>query len=879
MSLTLKDVEDQQLSPMMEHYVSEKRKRPDCILFYRLGDFFELFFDDALLASRELELTLTHRDCGLSERAPMCGVPHHAATHYINRLAAKGYKVAICDQVEDASQAKGLVKREVVRIVTPGTITDASALDEKKYAYIASIYQAGNVFGLAACDVTSGHFETTALMSEAANKRLIDELSRLNPQELLVNTGCADNPAFRLWLNENRIVVTLREDSYFNLMDLNGDLLKYGEKDYLWPNASAGLLRYIAENHLQIPLNIGKIYPYKQQDYMLLDQAARRNLELTETIRDHSHKGSLLEIMDRTKTSMGSRLLRSWLEQPLLNLSEIEARYDSVGNFIDEFMIRENCREMLTGLYDLERLSGRIGLGTINARDLISLKIILIKIPPLIESLSRLKAENLINLVSALDPHEDLFRLLEEALVEDPPITIKEGGIIKDGFNEEVDNYRDISERGQDWLLEYERKEREETGIKNLRVRYNRVFGYFIEVTKSNLSLVPDRYIRKQTLTNAERYITEELKEREDKLLGAKQKLIDLEYELFLKIRDQIQQMLPTLQSTARALAGLDVYSALADLAEREDYCRPQLRDDDCLIISQGKHPVITKTLPKGSFVPNDLMLNTQERRCMVLTGPNMSGKSTYMRQNALIVLMAQMGSYVPAQSASIGLVDRIFTRVGAADDIGAGKSTFMVEMIEVANIMSQATPSSLLLLDEVGRGTSTYDGLAIAWAVLEHIADKSYLGSRTLFATHYHELTDLADIKEGIFNCHIAVSEQDNEIIFLHKIFPGGTDDSYGIDVAKLAGVPISVVNRARELVMQLEADNKGKRLIMRKGSKPQKDQIDIFSTARSVHEADKLIEEIETIDVDQLRPIDALSKIIDLKELAQKMRNKEKQ
>ncbi len=874
MPLTFKDIEDQQLSPMMEHYVTEKKKRPDCILFYRLGDFFELFFDDALLASRELEITLTNRDCGLSERAPMAGVPHHAAYHYINRLVAKGYKVAICDQVEDAGQAKGLVKREVIRIVTPGTITDTSALDERKYSYIASIYQAGHVFGLAACDVTSGHFETTALMSEAANKRLFDELARLKPQELLVNADCAENRAFQSWLDENDTVVTEREDSFFNPKDFPRDLLDFSEKDYLWPYASAGLLRYIAENHLQLPQNISKIYPYNQQDYMLLDQAARRNLELTETIRDRSHKGSLLDIIDRTKTSMGSRLLRSWLEQPLLNCSEIEARYDSVANFIDEFMIRGNCREMLTGLYDLERLSGKIGLGTINARDLISLKIILTKIPRLKESLKGLKASNLTNLILALNPHEELCNLLEAAIVEDPPITIKEGGIIRDGFNEEVDNYRDISERGQDWLLEYEQKERKETGIKNLRVRYNRVFGYFIEVTKSNLSLVPERYIRKQTLTNAERFITEELKEREDKLLGAKQKLIDLEYDLFLEIREQVQRTLPTLQGTARALAALDVYSSLADLAEREDYCRPELRDDDSLIISQGKHPVIAKVLPDGSFVPNDLTLNTQEQSCMVLTGPNMSGKSTYMRQNALIVLMAQMGSYVPAQSASIGLVDRIFTRVGAADDIGAGKSTFMVEMIEVANIMSQATPSSLLLLDEVGRGTSTYDGLAIAWAVLEHISDKSYLGSRTLFATHYHELTDLADIKEGIFNCHIAVSEQDNEIVFLHKIFPGGTDDSYGIDVAKFAGVPVSVVNRARELVMQLEADNKGKRLVMRKSSKPQKDQIDIFSTARSVHEADKLIEEIEKIDIDQLRPIDALSKIIDLKDLAQKMR-----
>ncbi len=874
MSLTIKDIEGQKLSPMMEQYVAEKKKRPDCILFYRLGDFFELFFDDALLAARELELTLTKRDCGLSERAPMCGVPHHAADHYINRLVAKGYKVAVCDQVEDASEAKGLVKREVVRIVTPGTITDTSALDEKKYEYIVTVYQSGQLYGLAACDVSSGHFETTALMSEAAGRRLLDELARLRPQELLCNDSFNDNEIMAKWLRDNPAVVTVKPDSFFSPAGLSPTQLEFGPADHLWPNASAGLLRYIAENQLQLPQNIGKIYPYSQQDYMLLDQAARRNLELTETIRDRKRKGSLLWLMDKTKTSMGSRLLRSWLEQPLLNAAEIEGRYDAVENLVAQFMIRENLRAMLTGLYDLERLSARIGLGTVNGRDLISLTYILEKIPALKELLADLEADNLKNLNSRLDSHEKLNLLLKQAIVEDPPIAVKEGGLIKKGYSPEVDSLREIADKGQDWLLEYEQKEREKTGIKNLRVRYNRVFGYFIEVTKSNLALVPDHYSRKQTLTNAERYISSELKEREEQLLGAKQKLMDLEYELFAQLREEVRKNLFSLQETARALAGLDVYSALADLAEKENYCRPELRQDDCLIISQGRHPVIDKLLPAGSFVANDLDLNKDDRRCMILTGPNMSGKSTYMRQNALIVLLAQMGSFVPALSASIGIVDRIFTRVGAADDIGAGQSTFMVEMSEMANIMSQAGPSSLLLLDEIGRGTSTYDGLSIAWSVLEHIADKSFLGSRTLFATHYHELTDLAGIKSGIFNCHVAVSEVDNEIVFLHKIRPGGTDDSYGIEVAKLAGVPLSVVERARELLLQLEADNRGRRLVMRKGARPQKDQIDIFSTARSVREADQLIEEIKEIDIDQLRPIDALSKIIDLKEMIKKMR-----
>ncbi len=876
MPLTLKDIAGEKLSPMMEQYVAEKNRRPDCILFYRLGDFFELFFDDAILAARELELTLTKRDCGLPERAPMCGVPHHAADLYINRLVNKGYKVAICDQVEDASQAKGLVKREIVRIVTPGTVTDSTALDEKMYAYIVSVYRAGHVFGLAACDVTSGHFETTALLSEAADKRLIDELARLCPRELLINQPSLEDPAILSWLKENDdISVTVLSDDYFIPAGIDSDILAYSDADYLWPNASAALVRYIADNQLQLPRNIRKIFPYRQQDYMLLDQAARRNLELTETIRDRSCKGSLLWVMDRTKTSMGSRLLRSWLEQPLLNRTDIDARLDAVADFLKQFIVRENCREMLAGLYDLERLSGRIGLGTVNARDLIALKNVLEQIPLLRSELENMSADTLQDLISDLEPHTDLYTLLEQALVDDPPISLTEGKLIKQGFNEEVDTYRDIADRGQDWLLEYEQKEREKTGIKNLRVSYNKVFGYFIEITKSNLHLVPDRYIRKQTLTNAERYISVELKEREDKLLGAKQKLNDLEYELFSWIRDQVKRNLSSLQRTARALAGLDVYAGLADLADRENYVRPEITDDDCLIISQGRHPVLSRLTAQNSFVPNDLELNTRDRRCMVLTGPNMSGKSTYMRQNALIVVMAQMGSFVPAQSASIGLVDRIFTRVGAADDIGSGQSTFMVEMTEVATIMSQATASSLLILDEIGRGTSTYDGLSIAWSVLEHIADKAYLGCRTLFATHYHELTDLAELKDGIFNTHVAVSENDGEIIFLYQIRPGGTDDSYGIEVARLAGVPQSVVTRARELVMQLESDNQGKRLVMRKGAKPQEGQIDLFSTARSVYEADKLIAEIEKIDIDQMRPIDALSKLHDLVKMAEKMRN----
>lgn len=875
MPLTLKDIEGEKLSPMMEQYVAEKNKRPDCILFYRLGDFFELFFDDAILVARELELTLTKRDCGLSERAPMCGVPHHAADLYISRLVNKGYKVAICDQVEDASQAKGLVKREIVRIVTPGTVTDSAALDETKYSYIASVYKAGHVFGLAACDVSSGHFETTALLSEAADRRLVDELSRLRPCELLINQLGSKDLTILSWLRENDIAVTILSDDYFIPANIDPDILEYSDRDYLWPNASAALVRYIADNQLQLPQNIRKIFPYRQQDYMLLDQSARRNLELTETIRDRSYKGSLLWVMDRTKTSMGSRLLRSWLEQPLLNQTDIEARLDAVADFLDQFIVRENCREMLAGLYDLERLSSRIGLGTVNARDLIALKNVLERIPSLRSVLENLVADTLQDLVSDLEPHADLYTLLERSLVDDPPISLTEGKLIKQGFNEEVDAYRDISERGQDWLLEYEQKERETTGIKNLRVRYNKVFGYFIEITKSNLHLVPDRYIRKQTLTNVERYISEELKEREDKLLGAKQKLNDLEYELFSEIREQVKMNLPSLQRTARALAGLDAYAGLADLADRESYVRPEITDDNCLTISQGRHPVLSRLTAQSTFVPNDLELDTLDRRCMVLTGPNMSGKSTYMRQNALIVLMAQMGSFVPAQSASIGLVDRIFTRVGAADDIGSGQSTFMVEMTEVAAIMTQATTSSLLILDEIGRGTSTYDGLSIAWSVLEHIADKSYLGCRTLFATHYHELTDLAELKNGIFNAHIAVSEKEGEIVFLHQIRPGGTDDSYGIEVARLAGVPQSVVTRARELVMQLEADNQGKRLVMRKGAKQQEGQIDLFSTARSVYEADKLIAEIEKIDIDQMRPIDALSKLHDLIQIAKKMRN----
>lgn len=859
--LTIDQIDRDKLTPMMQQYVAEKEKRPDCLIFYRLGDFFELFFDDAILASKELELALTGRDCGLDERAPMCGVPHHAANNYILRLVDRGYKVAIVEQVEDAAQAKGLVKREVVKVITPGTLTDQGFIDEHKYLYLASIFQKENNFGLAVCDITTGLFKTCEITFGATIPKLLDELAKYQPSEIICNQEFADSKTFQDILKRDSITMSVQAESVFQAESIKkySDIIETEEEFNLWAAASAGLLDYIEQTQFQLPIEFGEITPYQPDEYMILDQNTRRNLELTETIRDRKRRGSLLWAIDRTQTSMGARLLRFWLEQPLLDINTINRRQNAIEVLLNEFIQRQDLRDNLKGIYDLERLSGRIALGQINARDLISLTTVLEKIKPLKKTLLAFDDPYLRSLNQQLKDLSDLTNLLKSAIADDPPLTIKEGNIIRSGYNEQVDAFRDASENSKQWILDFEKKARERTGIKSLKVGYNRVFGYYIDIRKTNLDSVPEEYIRRQTLTNSERYITEELKDMEDRILGSEQRLISLEYQLFCEIRTTTISYLSELKTNAEILSLIDVLSSLAELAEMENYCKPNLTNDYVLNISNGRHSVVEQTLDHGEFVPNDVLLDHDEHQVMILTGPNMSGKSTFMRQVSLIVLLAQIGSFVPANSAEIGITDRIFTRVGAADDLGAGQSTFMVEMSEVSHIMRNATDRSLLILDEIGRGTSTYDGLSIAWSVIEHVVDPNYTNARTLFATHYHELTDLADSTTGVFNCHISATENEGSIVFLHQIEPGCAGQSYGIEVAKLAGVPESIVERAREILFQLEKNNHGKRLIVKKTARPLDGQLDLFSAAQNFKQSNKVIEKLDNIDMDYVSPVDA--------------------
>lgn len=857
--LTFAEVDREKLTPMMQQYVAEKDKRPDCLIFFRLGDFYELFFDDAITASKELELALTGRDCGLDQRAPMSGVPHHAAENYILRLVNRGYKVAIVEQVEDAQEAKGLVKREVVKVVTPGTLTDQTSIDEQKYLFLASILQKGAYYGLAVCDITTGLFDTTEITYGATTPKLLDELSRYKPAEIICNQEFADSKSCHDLLARETITLSVQPDHQFNQASVDQFEIIQTDQYSLWAGASAALLNYIKETQFTLPNDLDKITPYLQDEFMILDHNARRNLELTETLRDRQRRGSLLWAIDRTKTSMGARLLRYWLEQPLLNIEDISRRQNAIDILLEDFILRQELIEKLNGIYDLERLSGRISLGQINARDLVSLITVLDKIEPIKDLLQNFNDPYLSSLNTQLQALPELGKLLKSAIVDDPPLTITEGKIIRPGYNQQVDEFRDATENGKQWIIELEAKERERTGIKSLKVGYNRIFGYYIDVRKTNLDLVPDEYIRRQTLTNSERYITEELKNMEDKIIGAEQKLISLQYDLFTEIRTETMSYLTKLKANAEVLAQLDVLSALAELAEKENYCKPILNNDDTIKISAGRHPVVEQTLGHGNFVPNDVLLDQLDHKVMILTGPNMSGKSTYMRQVALIVLLAQIGSFVPADSAIVGMTDRIFTRVGAADDLAGGQSTFMVEMNEVSQIMRNATNRSLLILDEIGRGTSTYDGLSIAWSVIEHIVDPNFINARTLFATHYHELTDLAESTQGVFNSHISATEKDGAIVFLHQIEPGFAGQSYGVEVAELAGVPDSVVNRAREILYQLERDNQGKRLTVKKSARPLDGQLDLFSAAQNFNQTNKVIEKLKNIDLDYVSPVDA--------------------
>lgn len=865
------------LSPMMVHYCQTKCAYKDSILFYRLGDFYEMFFEDAKTVSRELELTLTGKDCGLSERAPMCGIPYHAAETYINRLIDKGYKVAICEQVEDPKTAKGIVKREVTRVVTPGTNLNMQELDEGKNNYLMAIVCVGDHFGVSTADITTGDCYVTEIDEE---RKLWDEINKFLPAEIICNDAFlvsgVDVDDLR---NRLHISVFALESWYFGDDLCKQTLLEHfkissleglGLADYDSGVIAAGsLFRYLLDTQKNTMEHMNKIIPYTTDRYMVIDSSSRRNLELVETLREKQKRGSLLWVLDKTKTAMGARMLRNFVEQPLIDADAINERLDAVTELNMQAMLREEIREYLNPVYDLERLVSRISYRSANPRDLLAFKSSLEMIPHIKNLLANFTSPLLVRINEQMDGLEDLYSLLEASITEDPPLAVKEGGIIREGYNEQVDTYRNSKTQGKSWLAQLEAEEKEKTGIRNLKIKYNKVFGYYLEVTNSFKDLVPEYYTRKQTLTNAERYITPKLKELEDMILGAEDKLFALEYDLFCQVREELAAQIPRIQETAKAIAQLDVYASLSVVAQRNNYVRPTVNTKGVIDIKNGRHPVVEKMINNDMFIANDTYLDNGSKRVSVITGPNMAGKSTYMRQTALIVLMAQIGSFVPAEKAKIGVVDRIFTRVGASDDLASGQSTFMVEMTEVANILRNATAKSLLILDEIGRGTSTFDGLSIAWAVIEHISNTKLLGAKTLFATHYHELTELEGKIPGVNNYCIAVKERGDDIVFLRKIVKGGADKSYGIQVAKLAGVPDSVLDRAKELVDELVhtditstfkdlAENSRK-------TKPKAvhyDEVDLeqISLFDTVQDQD-IIEELKNLDITMLTPMDAMN------------------
>ena len=863
-------------SPMMQHYLDTKNKYKDCILFYRLGDFYEMFFEDAVNVSRELELTLTGKDCGQEERAPMCGIPYHAAETYISRLISKGYKVAICEQLEDPKQAKGIVKRDVIRVVTPGTVIEANLLEDKKNNYIMSIYKNGIYFGVTACDITTGDFRTTEIKETNNFAALLDEISKYSPAELVVNTMLYDCEEEVNKIKERfEVYVTRLEEKEFTdnyeTLSVKYKIVDDEEKQvediskYMLSVASTNaLITYLLDTQKNNLDQINKLIVYSITKYMALDINARRNLEITEKLRDKSKKGTLLWVLDKTATSMGGRLLRRWLNNPLIEAKQINKRLDAVSELKNNVILRGDITDALKKVYDIERLAGKISYGSANGRDLISLKSSAKQLPEIKKILSQAKSNMLVELHSELDTLDDIYELIEKTIVDDPPISVKEGGLIKLGYDEEIDKLKTATTDGKNWIIQLEAEEREKTGIKGLKVGFNKVFGYFIEVTKSNISLVPDRYIRKQTLANGERYITEELKNLENQILGAEEKVINLEYNIFTEVRDTIKAQTERVQKAAGIIATLDGLCSLAIVADDQNYVRPEVDDNGVIDIKDGRHPVIEKILPSGSFVQNDTYLDKNENRLSIITGPNMAGKSTYMRQVALIALMAQVGSFVPASYARIGVVDKIFTRVGASDDLSMGQSTFMVEMMEVAQILKEATSNSLVILDEIGRGTSTYDGLSIAWAVAEYISDKEKCGAKTLFATHYHELTDLENKLEGVKNYSIAVKEKGEDIIFLRKIVKGGTDESYGVHVAKLAGVPQVVTKRANEILKTIERKN----VLNNKKIEKQEKGITDGQLTMYNYKLAEIAHELDKIDINELTPIDALNTLVKIKE-----------
>ena len=872
------------LSPMMEQYVATKEKYKDCILFYRLGDFYEMFFDDAILASKELEITLTGKDCGMEERAPMCGIPFHAADTYINQLVKKGYKVAIGEQVEDPKLAKGLVKREVIRIVTPGTNLSSESLEESKNNYLMCISYVGKNYGISVTDLSTGVFKTCQI--QQADK-VVDEINKFQPSEVLYQAGVEQVEEIHAVCERLQVSHTEAPDYYFNL-ETDEETLKrqfhinsiegLGLKDSPACVASCGaLMQYLHETQMSSLSHINHIETYSVDSFMILDSATRRNLELTETLRDKQKRGSLLWVLDKTKTAMGARKLREFVEQPLLYKDAIEKRLDAIEAINKELIVREELREYLNTIYDLERLLTRIALKTANPRDLLAFKTSIQYLPDIYNLLRELPCERINEIYEDYDSLEDLYDLLEQAIVEEPPVSIKEGGIFKQGYRDEIDELRLAKTECKTWLADLESKEREKTGIKGLKIKYNKVFDYYFEVTNSFKSLVPDYFIRKQTLVNAERFTTDELNTLSGKILGAEDKLYALEYDCYVELREKLAAALVRVQKMAGYIAELDALCSLAYVADKNNYVRPSLNTDGVIDIKGGRHPVVEKMLANDSFVENDTYLNNAESRISIITGPNMAGKSTYMRQTALITLMAQIGSFVPAESANIGLCDRIFTRVGASDDLASGQSTFMIEMNEVANILRNATKDSLLILDEIGRGTSTFDGLSIAWAVVEYIADPNILGAKTLFATHYHELTELEGKLSSVNNFCIAVQEEGDDIVFLRKIIKGGADRSYGIQVARLAGVPEPVLKRAREICNELiDSDiiTKVKDIDIKPAlsEHPKKkearssdyEQLSLFSSPVEM----TIANELKTMDLNNMTPIKAMLYLQELQE-----------
>ena len=861
---------------MMKQYFEIKEKNKDSILFFRLGDFYEMFFDDAKLASRELDLTLTGRDCGQKERAPMCGVPFHSCESYIARLVQKGYKVAICEQTEDPAKAKGLVKRDIIRVITPGTVIESGMLDEGKNNFISSAFMANKKIGLSFCDISTGELFITEISGEDLQDQLQDQLISYNPREILIGGEIVNFKTLPNFIKEklSASVEMLTDDEFGYSICLDAMKNQFKEndvngiKDKKEMVSSVGaLLSYLKVTQITGYERINTFEVYNENQYMNLDYNTRRNLELTRTMMNKEKKGSLIWLLDKTKTAMGKRLLRYWLEHPLLNIGTILNRQSAIADLVDDTVQRLEITESLIGIFDIERLMTKIVYGNANARELRSLCGAFENLPQIKNLISKFDSSLMRKLTEDIDPLEDIHQLIDIAIEEEPPFSVREGGLIKEGYNEELDAVRSDMNNSTSLLAQIELEQKEKTGIPKLKVGYNRVFGYYIEVTNSYKDKVPEEYIRKQTLTNCERYITQELKDLEGRILGAKDRSFGMEYAIFDDIRKVVANNLDRIEKTAKAIATLDVLTSLANVASDNNYTRPEVNQSSKIILKDSRHPVVEALLSGAPFVPNDVTLNNDSNRVAIITGPNMAGKSTYMRQVALIVLMAQMGSFVPASYAEIGVVDSIFTRVGASDDLASGQSTFMVEMNEVANIVKKATKNSLLILDEIGRGTSTYDGMSIARAVLEFVADKKKLGAKALFATHYHELTVMENLLDGVKNYNIAVKKRGDDITFLRRIIPGGADDSYGIEVAKLAGLPDWIIKRAKEILKELtsgKTDDKETFANISPHSSEDDMQLNLLDTASNA-----VTDKLKSVDVNTLTPIEAMNLLYELKNM----------